>query len=93
MIPLKYWELEEKPNGIHLFCPILENGVKLGIFRAIIKELKELELNLSDKYQTALIYTKIEFANIIRMAAKLGYKPYYINLEYDSIWFKKEIGR
>jgi hypothetical protein len=90
---LKYWEFEKEKEGVHLFCPVLEDGVKIGVFRSVVKELRKLESILSAEYDTALIYTKIEFGAIIRMLTKIGYKPYYINLEYDSIWFKKQIGR
>ena len=89
---LKHWEFQEKGENVHLFCPILQDGINsFKLYRGIYKELKELEKILSSKYSTAVMYTKINLDNVIKIITKLGYTPYFVNLEYDSIWFKKAL--
>jgi hypothetical protein len=88
-----HWKFKEKNEGVHLFCPLLSKGVKsLGTLREIYKELKGLEQLLGTRYPTAFIYTRIKHSNMIKIITKLGYTPFFVNLEYETIWFRKHIG-
>jgi hypothetical protein len=91
---VKHWRFKEKGGNVHLFCPILDEGVKkFKQYREIYTELKELEKSLSLKYSTAVMYTDMSHINIIKLLTKVGYTPYFVNLEYNSIWFKKALRR
>ena len=90
---LKYWKYEQRGENIHLFCPILSGGVyKFKDFRGIYKELKLLEKFFESKYIYSLIFTRLTHDNVMKIITKLGYKPYFINLEFNSLWFKKPLG-
>jgi hypothetical protein len=90
---LEYWEYKEKGHNIHLFCPLLDQGVyKFKLFRAIYKELKQVEEFFKFKYPYAVVYTKLYHDHMIRIITKAGYTPYFINLEYNTIWFRKMLG-
>ena len=90
---LKYWEYQEKGQNIHLFCPLLDQGVyEFRLFRAIYKELKEVEKFFMFKYPFAVVYSKLYHDHMIRIITKVGYVPYFVNLKCNTIWFKKMLG-
>jgi hypothetical protein len=91
-VDLKYWKVKERGDWLWIYCPALTEGVdNFGDKRRILKELKIIEEVLPDKYLGWIGYTKLEHWHIMRMYAKVGAKPYGINLEHNTLWFAKRI--
>ena len=90
---LQYWKMKEKGSKIHFYCPALDSKCEKSfrMFRVMYRELKYLESVMSKRYSTAVMYTETKHLNIIKMIGKLGYEPYYTNLEYSTIWFRKSL--
>jgi hypothetical protein len=90
----KYWKFREKGENIHLYCPILTQGVStFKAYREIYKELKLVENSMYGRYPNAVMFTGINHPHIMKLMAKVGYSPYYLNLEKETIWFKKPLRR
>jgi hypothetical protein len=90
----KHWKWQEKGENIHLYCPILSKGVSdFKTLREIYKELHELEATMVGVYPNSVMYTRVEHPHIIKIMTKLGYKPYFVNLDKETIWFKKPLRR
>lgn len=88
-----HWEYLDRGNAAVVYCPILTKGVtSFKIKREIYEEFKELELKLSSKYKMIYCHTRIKYPNVIRMLAKLGTRPFSIDLKEDIIWFVKDLG-
>jgi hypothetical protein len=90
---MQYWKIKEKGSKIHFYCPALDSEYRKSfkMLRVMYKELKYLESVMSKKYSTAVMYTETKNLNVIKIIIKLGYEPYYTNLEFFTIWFKKSL--
>ena len=90
---LQYWKMKEKGSKIHFYCPVLDSKCdkSFKMLRAMYKELKYIESVMGKRYSTAVMYTEIKYQNVVKMITKLGYEPYYTNLDFYTIWFKKSL--
>ena len=95
---LEWFEVKEFKEGALLYCPILEDGLngkpnKFGKCRKIVCELRRLEKQLSEVYPYLVMHTELKNSHIMRFYSKLGYTPYSLNVEYDTLWFVKKFVR
>ena len=93
----EYWIYNEAGKGwIEIGCPMIddkEGSESLGIKRKIYKEFKELEGTLNGFIGIIgwVAWTYLENAHIMRFFAKVGAKPYGIDLKENKLWFFKEL--
>ena len=92
----KYWLYNEAGKGwINIGCPIIDNkkgSESFSVKRQVYREFKELEETLKGFIGIIgwVAWTYLENAHIMRFFAKLGAKPYGIDLKNNQLWFCKE---
>lgn len=69
----------------------MDSMLNFRTMRIIYKEFKELETNLKPKYKEIVMYTHINYPHIMIIITKLGYTPFYLSLQKNVLWFKKEM--
>ena len=93
----EYWIYHEVGKGwIEIGCPIIddkEGSKSLSVKRQIYKEFKELEGTLKGLIGIIgwVAWTYLENAHIMRFFAKVGSKPYGIDLKENKLWFFKDL--
>lgn len=92
----EYWIYKNVGQGwVEIGCPIIddkEGSKSLSVKRKVYKEFKELEETLKEFIGIIgwVAWTYLENAHIMRFFAKVGAKPYGIDLKENKIWFYRE---
>lgn len=93
----EYWIYKNVGRGwMEIGCPIIddkEGSKPLGIKRKIYSEFKQLEKYLKEAVGVIgwVAWTHLENAHIMRFFAKVGAKPYNIDLKENKLWFFKDL--
>ena len=91
-----YINIEDKETYCSLHSPLWARATEATFAekRAFFKEFRQIERFIfTSKYQGWNAYTKLDNPKVMRILTKAGAHPYYIDLEYNSIWFYKEVKR
>ena len=93
---LEWLKVEKFSDGVIVYCPAIHEGLegkpnKIGKFRKIVSELKELEKKLAKDFPYWVMYTDLKNEHIMRILKKLGCVPYDINLQQNTLWFVKRL--
>jgi len=92
----KYWYWDNLGDRwVHIYCPIIDDKEatkSLGVKRQIYQQFKELEMFLKESvvFIGWVAATHLEDAHIMRFLAKVGAKPYNIELKVNKLWFCKD---
>jgi NADH:ubiquinone oxidoreductase subunit len=91
-VGFKFIEAVGREGWVQLNSPAMSRG--LSSFRekrVVFNEFKTIESLIPDNYNGWIAYTKTDNPHMMRIFTKLGAKPYRIDLEYNNIWFVKNI--
>ena len=92
----EYWFYNNTGQGwMNIFCSIIddqEGSESFNAKRKIYQEFKKLERFLEESVGVIgwVAWTHLENAHIMRFFAKVGAKPYSIDLKENKLWFCKE---
>lgn len=89
------WETGRVNDWLFICCPIMEDAKasrSFAVRRVIIEGFRTIERMVTDmKLKGWIGYTNLQNPHIMKMWAKHGGVPYWIDVKKEQLWFKKGI--